>query len=744
MNNISFEVINSGKSFYEFLIQGKSFKIKCGKEKFSTIRDLVVDLGQALKSKNNSHLSNILQQNRSHHLKTCLKIISALYKNEFRIFVLDICDLFVKNKIAFNTNNISRFIMTNDLSLSFSGENTAKNYFLQYTELKLFVNEYLNELLKMLESALLNFKRESVWEIVPLFNNEFLFHSLTHKLKEYFNLYVENIGKEFKDKMEIVYPQSLCSYSLYGMFDARKTWFINRHYRKMDIFQTVADDVQQFIINNPTHTIDFNSDHWILRYKNIQSVRTYKINFNEFSISTKNEVKQYLIALINANESVNMIRRRLDGIKQIYLELTNLPYDPINSFLEINYFHVEHLLLHFQQLTNDAGTNKYKLGTIRGFFTEVKLLIDWLGDYYQLENIDNPFRKKKFRNSHSFEERIGYIPESVITQLENHLHLASKTVQNIWLIMMNTGMRISDALSLEADCLEFDQESNLCYLKYNPHKPKQTRANKGLDYHKVPIPVPIIEVIKKQIKETQDLRRLSDSNKIFLTARSNKLITQPTGGSVQGAINSIIKKNNITDETGKIFYYSHHMCRKTLVMELIEKGLSIKEIADYVAHESYKTTEYYYADLQIKKIGELDAKMFDQLFSETLDDEIQSQFSQQEKGSLFNEIKLGARETPEGHGVCVKHVSFGPCQKKKCVGCKMLLTGPQKLPMWRKLYNEQKEYIGEMESEYTKAGIMDFKDHRLYHSEIHLLEIYNKTIKKIEDFAEKRGIYINE
>ncbi|MDF9580313.1 hypothetical protein [Bacillus paranthracis] len=99
---------------------------------------------------------------------------------------------------------------------------------------------------------------------------------------------------------------------------------------------------------------------------------------------------------------------------------------------------------------------------------------------------------------------------------------------------------------------------------------------------------------------------------------------------------------------------------------------------------------------------------------------------------------MGSRSTPEGHGTCIKHVSFGPCHKKKCVGCKMLITGPQKLEMWKELYSEQQSYLDEWEKVMIENNIGDWKDYREYQAEISLLKTYDDTVQKLEKFIKER------
>ena len=68
----------------------------------------------------------------------------------------------------------------------------------------------------------------------------------------------------------------------------------------------------------------------------------------------------------------------------------------------------------------------------------------------------------------------------------------------------------------------------------------------------------------------------------------------------------------------------------------------------------------------------------------------------------------------------------------------MLITGPQKLSMWKTLYSEQQTYLDEWIKVMIENKIDDWKDYREYQAEINLLQIYGDTIQKLEKFI-KRG-----
>ncbi|MFL0488420.1 hypothetical protein CN931_28615 [Bacillus sp. AFS054943] len=99
---------------------------------------------------------------------------------------------------------------------------------------------------------------------------------------------------------------------------------------------------------------------------------------------------------------------------------------------------------------------------------------------------------------------------------------------------------------------------------------------------------------------------------------------------------------------------------------------------------------------------------------------------------------LGIRKMARLYEIPKRPDIFGPCHKKKCVGCKMLITGPQKLSMWKQLYSEQQSYLDEYEKVMVENNIDDWKEYREYQAEISLLKTYDDTIQKLEKFIKER------
>lgn len=561
-------------------------------------------------------------------------------------------------------------------------------------------------------------------------------------LDKHESLFIEFIAiciADFVREKELINHYPFFAYCIYGDANwAKYRSKLQRYLHRYPFIEEMIIDSNKTLINSLEDEIEWNKDEWVLIDKQLESVKKHRINYKGLSYSIKSQLKTYTEHLLENGETKEKIKSKIDSIKKIvdaYLETNDVTLDDFSLIKKIT---VDQLVLHFQ-----INKKEFKMGTIRKFFTDTKMFYEWLIETEQLTR-NNPFKEYKFVNSDSYTESTKYISEQIVDEINKVSNNFEDIAKTTWIVLMNTGMRVSEMLNIEADNIWYDSEKNMNFLKYRPDKTMKNRLRKGIDsYHTIPIIKEVADMLNKQLKTSSVLRNNANVNKIFIEKRKG-FIKPIQAKSIADKINKEMKKYNILNEDGSPFQYKHHMCRKTFVIELIEKGRSVEEIADYINHLSKETTEKYYADIRLSKIASLDSQMFEKLFEETLDKEIKTMYSKKEKNSFFEEIKLGVRDTPEGHGHCAKHVSFGPCVKKSCVGCNFLIIGPQKLPNWYKLYQEQQVYLKELENEFKNNGDQNYENNRLYQREVNLLTIYKDTIDKTEKFAERMGINVSQ
>ncbi|AZH30116.1 site-specific integrase [Paenibacillus sp. M-152] len=500
-------------------------------------------------------------------------------------------------------------------------------------------------------------------------------------------------------------------------------------------------DRQMNLKNKPQ--IELGNILWVIPSKDIQVIRTTTIDFTDMNPILLYELQEYLLDWYSKGSKGKDIARRSFHIQAIDLaiRLSRINYQ---SFLDISYPEVLLIvdLLHQQK---KSGKRKYRIKTIHTHISEARLLFDWLCKKKSETLIKNPFRRFKMHNVDGFVKNAEYIPEYVIDQISSAIYDCSETVQRVWTILMNTGLRAHEIINLEEDCLYYDTKDSCYYLKTFSSKTLNAKRKKGLDdHHTIPIiSKQVVEIIKKQIAETLEFRKQSNSKYIFIRPSNDNRktdhapVTRFTGINISAAINKCIRRNNINDHEGQLWHYTNHQCRKTMGVRLLTEGSSIQDVGVILGHIEEKTTRQYYQDVDNLKIAEMDHELFEALF-DSIEVDVRNAYSSVELETLKREIMIGSRETPEGHGSCLKHVSFGPCKKKSCVGCSLLLTGPQKLNMWRKLRDEQSKYLESLANSMIAQGVQDYKTYRDYQQEDHLLNLYQDTINKIEKFILER------
>lgn len=497
--------------------------------------------------------------------------------------------------------------------------------------------------------------------------------------------------------------------------------------------------------NQNNISVEIGANYWSIPYTDVQTLRSVRLDFSSFLIpKLKLETHEYLMYWYKHGESPKMVAKRYQNILRA-TEAVNTICPKYETLLDITYVEVLQMSDYLQQMKDEAGKRKYSITTIASTFSEFRLFFDWLKKINLKPSLRNPFRRIGFSNLKSFSANSEYIPDDVADRLTSVIYECPVHVQRTWIIMMNTGMRASEVLKLEENCLAYNEKEKVHYINYIPYKVLKYRRKSGLDdYHSIPLlSKEVVEIIQKQIEETKTLREIGKTSYIFIKYANSRRhdkdmsITGHAGTTIANSINHCIRRNNIKDHNQNIWHYSNHQCRKTVAVKLLTAGSSILEVGEILGHARENTTRQYYQDVDALKIAELDRELFEQLF-DSIDEEIRKSFTMNEFEQLKTEIMTGVRETPEGHGSCLKHVSFGPCHKRSCVGCSLLLTGPQKLSMWRKLYSEQKTYIEDIIQMMKKQGIENYTDYRDYQAESHLLSLYADTINKIETFIKER------
>ncbi|MGM2617493.1 site-specific integrase [Bacillus cereus group sp. BceL006] len=748
MANVKF-LKKSKHLFYVYLINDIEVELKWSFEKYSSkwnncgmenLKKFVNEIEGIMKRSKLDDFSELILNYPREDSKNLVFIIAAeVFRKEFITMVSIACErIYVKGGCLRIGEVVGEIINPNKIV-----KDTIINQFIMFNKelrgIKIcyeILQEYYQQKLTEIRTALIQINRERVIEILNAFPKGEVFSSIFLKFKEEFENYLFVCGTKLIEQEFNITKKQLGEYSL-GLK------LISSHrYEDIPEFQVFVSRIvdifkKKFYKNMGSYSYKITEDEYILMKKKLDYLEIVRLKWNGFSGKLKDEIKKYFYSQITFEQNFQSIQNKYTYVKMFGKTVDSMSIGKGFSFLDINQYKVEQILLSLQQLKNAKGEN-YKVKVIQSCISECRLIFDWLKERYEKEYLVNPFRLITMHNSESFITSASYIPEEVILKLEEKLEELPDYVQLVWLIMMNTGMRIGEVLTLTKDCLIYDEHSNVTCLKFVPQKTLKFRRKKGLeDYHTIPIiSLNLVDSIKEQIENTKNLREHNGIKNIFIK-ESDIGIRFYESGNISYFINNLIKKYEVKDSRGELWHYTHHQCRKTVAVNLFTEGANLDEVGDILDHLHTSTTAKHYHDVQLKKIAELDMEYFELMFN-NLDQDIKEAYSNAEFISLKREITLGSRETPQGHGICAKHVSFGPCKKSKCTGCKMLITGPQKLPMWKKLKDEQQRYLEEIMRRFQEEGMEDWHEYREYQAELHLLEYYKKTIKQLEKFMYER------
>lgn len=716
-------------SCFIYEINGKEIIIKWSKDvtsvtpsvkTFNGFNKFVNDIEKSLKNKDIIMFKSLIWGPTYSNL---IKISEEVFHEEFELFLKEACIELFQNDSIVCYMSLCKYIFNSDHRFPKNENNIIFNT----------VSYYQKYLKNNLRNALSNFRINSVIKIYHSFPHPERINFFLGDLEELSKEYFLRLGKMYIEKHKKFNKAKFINFAL-GL---KQTNFNNKEDKAF--FHSIFDELDFYLIELlKNYRYSMSDDEWLIVDMNIDIPNWRVLDWTHFNGIVKNEAKQYLNYFVELGETESNIFRRYTNLIRLGPILSDIGFKSTDSILNMTTLQVEQIIEIFQQRKNKNGDFKFSIKTIQGTISECRMFFDWVVDNKNCHIFGNPFREIIMHNVNSFVDSTSYIPEEVIEQIQNKLDELSTFVQASWLIMMNTGMRINEVLNLECDCISYEEKDNLYYIKFIPYKTLKYRRKKGLDdYHILPLEdETVVSLIKTQVISTEPLREINGENRIFLKS-TKQGIRLFTTGEVSNEINGLIKNHHICAQDGTLWKYTNHQCRKTVAVSMFTNGATVAEVSDWLSHLDEKATMRHYHDVEQKKIAELDFEYFEEAFG-NLDSEIKDGYSITEFKGLKNEILLGARSTPEGHGVCVKHVSFGPCMKKKCVGCKMLITGPQKLSMWKKLYEEQRLYLSDWISIMESKGVTDWKDYREYHAEMNLLETYEDTILKLEKFIKER------
>jgi site-specific recombinase XerD len=186
--------------------------------------------------------------------------------------------------------------------------------------------------------------------------------------------------------------------------------------------------------------------------------------------------------------------------------------------------------------------------------------------------------------------RVKYIPQKVLDQLDAHIQDLSPTVIPIVILLRASGWRISDVLYLKTGtCLE--QEDEKFWLVGDIQKTR-------LLGHRIPITKEVAAVVLAQIEWVKQHYTTEENPKQWLFPASKRHRNSRRfqygdplfGTSINQVLNLLAEKCHIKDDQDNIFHFRLHAFRHTKGIELVNNGMSLTMVQQWMAHASPEMT----------------------------------------------------------------------------------------------------------------------------------------------------------
>jgi len=284
-----------------------------------------------------------------------------------------------------------------------------------------------------------------------------------------------------------------------------------------------------------------------------------------------------------------------------------------------------------------------------------------------------------------------YIPESVLHQLEQHMHELPPKHLPIVIILRASGWRIGDVLNLRYDtCLE--HTSSGWWLCGDILKTEVLN-------HKVPISDEIASIVAGQceIVKEQYSDRENPHRYLFPSPHKRRQGRPLYYGYIQDLLNRLATACEIKGEDGSIFHFKNHAFRHTKAVELINAGMSLVHVQKWLAHLSPEMTLAYARLLDSTRRKEWEqafAKGALRIDAQGLPRVVNAEQLDNEQEIEWEHIRhnLDAVRLPNGYCFKPKKANC-PTQDTPCYTCRHFCTTPDFLPQFEREEREMRELI---------------------------------------------------
>ena len=236
-------------------------------------------------------------------------------------------------------------------------------------------------------------------------------------------------------------------------------------------------------------------------------------------------------------------------------------------------------------------------------------------------------------------------------------------------IGIDTGIRLSEVLDLKVGCITEDFTGKPVLHIFS--KKNNTERFIAVSM-RVKRAVQTLEELSKEGREAIN----SDNLTVYWLKRGRpKRYDRLVQAIFRKQIDSFVKRHNIRNEDGTLYNLNYHAFRHTLRTDMLNKGMTPTEIADYLGHESLHSTASYAklknptVQKEYKKLGFI-GTIVEEISKESLG---KTNISEQELKTASLPDGLCSKPLDNRGNICVNF--------NMCVICPKFVTTPKHLPI---------------------------------------------------------------
>jgi integrase len=417
------------------------------------------------------------------------------------------------------------------------------------------------------------------------------------------------------------------------------------------------------------------------------------LNFTHIPLAFRSVIKRYFHLLITQYSHIECAIR-LSNLR-LFLDFYVSLHPSARDFQSLCRADIETYLLHLRTSTTRYGRLRSSMGMWRAL-NHLKYLLEYLERISSPEAPLLPVGKLIWPSDvgkapQPNYEQEKYIPDTILLQLEEQMHLLPAEYLPVVIILRASGWRISDVLNLRYDtCLQ--RTSSGWWLCGDILKTEVMN-------HKVPVSEEIAAIIAAQQEHgRKNISKQENPERYLFPATTESRKGRPlTERSVQNALNRLAVACGIKDDAGSIFHFKNHAFRHSKAVELLNAGMSLVHVQSWLAHLTPEMTLAY-----AKLLDSTRRKEWEQAFAKgavRIDIAGRPKVVNTEQLSNEQEIEwehirhnLDAVRLPNGYCFKPKKANC-PTQDTPCYTCRHFCTTPDFLPQFEREEREMRELI---------------------------------------------------